>query len=133
VSFGRFLPPDYARGDETTVGGYAAVHGRAAALEGRDGLSYSLEVLADETGDPARPFGAYLLFLQWRRVGEQGVDAHLETEFLAYGDTAESAMAAVRHTALSECQRLLDALITARDGADSRRRWYDVMREDDAV
>jgi len=133
VSFGRFLPPDYSRGDESTVGGYAAVHGRAAALEGKDGLSYSLEVLADETGDSTRPFGAYLLFLQWRRVGEQGIEAHLETEFLAYGDSADAAMAIVRGTTLTECQRLLDALIAARDGAGNRRRWVDVMREDDST
>jgi hypothetical protein len=130
VSHGRFLPPDHSAGDERTVGGYAAVHGRAAALEGRDGLSYSLEVLTDDTGDPGRPFGAYLLFLQWRRVGEQGIDAHLETDFLAFGATPAEAAALVAATPLTECQRLLDALIHARDG-DRGRRWFDVMREDD--
>ena len=93
MSHGRFLPPDYSRGDETTVGGYAAVHGRAAALEGKDGLSYSLELLTDDTGDPARPFGAYLVFLQWRRIGEQGIDGHLETDFIAYAQTAPEALA----------------------------------------
>ncbi|MHB8838460.1 MAG: hypothetical protein ACYC7F_05855 [Gemmatimonadaceae bacterium] len=131
MSHGRFLPPDYSRGDERTVGGFAAVHGRAAALEGKDGLSYSIEVLTDDTGDPARPFGGYLLFLQWRRIGEQGIEGHLETDFLAYADTPDAAHAAVSATPLAECQRLLDALVTARDGARGRR-WFDVMREDDA-
>lgn len=132
MSHGRFLPPDYSRGDESTVGGYAAVHGRAAGLEGKDGVSYSLEVLTDETGDPARPYGAYLLFLQWRRIGEQGVEGHLESEFIAFGATADAAAAQAQGTPLTECQRMLDALIAARDGAARGRRWYDVMREDDA-
>jgi hypothetical protein len=131
VSHGRFLPPDHSRGDERTVGGYAAVHGRAAGLEGKDGCSYSLEVMTDETGEPERPHGAYLVFLRWRRMGEQGVEGHLETDFLAYADTAEAAAAQVAATPLTECQRLLDALIAVRDG-DRGRRWFDVMREDDA-
>lgn len=131
MSHGRFLSPDYSRGDERTVGGYAAVHGRAAALEGRDGLSYSLEVLTDDTGDPARPYGAYVLFLQWRRMGTQGIDAHLETEFLAYGKTPDEAVARAASTPLTDCQQMLDALIRVRDG-DKGRRWFDVMREDDA-
>jgi len=130
VSHGRFLPPDYTRGDENTVGGYAAVHGRAAALEGKDGLSYSLELLTDDTGAPTRPFGAYLVFLQWRRIGEQGIEGHLETDFLAYAQTAAEALALAGATPLSECQRLLDALVTARDG-EHGRRWFDVMREED--
>ncbi len=130
MSHGRFLPPDYSRGDETTVGGYAAVHGRAAALEGCDGLSYSLEVLADDTGDPARPFGAYLLFLQWKRMGAQGIEGHLESEFFAFGDSADAALAAARATPLAECQRLLDALIRERDRDGGRRKWYDVMRDE---
>jgi hypothetical protein len=129
VSHGRFLPPDYSRGDESTVGGFAAVHGRAAGLEGKDGCSYSLDVLTDETGDRTRPYGAFLVFLKWRRIGEQGVEGHLETDFLAYADTPEAAAAQVARTTLTECQRLLDALIAARDG-DRGRRWFDVMREE---
>lgn len=131
MSHGRFIPPEYARGDESTVGGYAAVHGRAPALEGRDGLSYSLEVLTDETGEIDRPFGAYLIFLRWRRMGEQGVDGHLETDFLSFADSADAAAARVAALPLAECQQLLDALIASR-ATDSGRRWFDVMRADDA-
>ncbi|MFA6165003.1 MAG: hypothetical protein WC700_00160 [Gemmatimonadaceae bacterium] len=132
MSHGRFLPPDHARGDESTVGGYAAVHSRAAALEGKDGLSYSLELLTDDTGDPARPFGAYLVFLQWRRIGEQGIDGHLETDFIAYAQTGAEALTLAGATPLTECQRLLDALVAARDG-ESGRRWFDVMRDEDGA
>lgn len=131
MSHGRFLPPDYSLGDESTVGGFAEVHGRPAALEGADGFSYSLEVLADSTGDSARPFGAYVLFLQWRRMGEQGIEGHLESEFLAFGETPEAALTAVQGMKLTECQRVLDALLAARAGARRGRKWYDVMREED--
>ena len=129
MTHGRFLPPDHSRGDEHTVGGYAAVHGRAAALEGKDGLSYSLEVLTDDTGEPARPYGAYLLFLQWRRIGEEGVAGHLETDFLTFGAQADEAAALAGAMTLTECQRLLDALISARDG-DRGGRWLDVIRDE---
>jgi hypothetical protein len=132
VSHGQFLPPDHSAGDETTVGGYAAVHARPAALEGRDGMSYSLDVLSDTTGDEARPFGAFLLFVQWSRVGAQKAEGHLETDFVAWGDTAADAERAIGAMPITEAQRLLDTLITERDGATTRR-WWDVMREEDSA
>jgi len=118
VTPGQHLPPDHSRGDESTVGGYAAVHARPAALEGRDGMSYSLEILADSTGETTREkqFGAYLLFVQWTRIGEQGVAGHLESEFLAWGATA--------------AQRLLDGLVGAREGENAGHRWWDVLHDE---
>jgi hypothetical protein len=130
VTPGQHLPPEYEKGDETTVGGYAAVHSRPAALEGRDGMSYSLDVLSDATGDAARPFGAYLIFVQWSRMGAQKAEGHLETDFLTWGSTADEAERALGAMPLTEAQRALDTLVAARDG-DSTRRWWDVMREDD--
>jgi hypothetical protein len=130
VTPGQHLPPEYDKGDETTVGGYAAVHSRPAALEGRDGMSYSLDVLSDSTGEAARPFGAYLIFVQWSRIGAQKAEGHLETDFLAWGGSAADAERALGEMTLADAQRALDALIVARDGA-STRRWWDVMREDD--
>ncbi len=127
---GQHLPPEYEKGDETTVGGYAAVHSRPAALEGRDGMSYSLDVLSDATGDAARPFGGYLIFVQWSRMGAQKAEGHLETDFLTWGSTADEAERALGAMPLTEAQRTLDALVAARDG-QSTRRWWDVMREDD--
>jgi len=129
VSPGQHLPPEYEKGDESTVGGYHAVHSRPAALEGRDGMSYSLDVLSDSTGETARPFGAYLIFVQWSRMGAQKAEGHLETDFLAWGNSAGEAENALGALPLTEAQRALDALISARDGA-STRRWFDVMRED---
>jgi hypothetical protein len=107
---GRFLPADHSRGDEGTIGGYMAVHDRPAAFEGSDGLSYSVAIEAAETGEPepSRRWGGFLLFLRWRRVGEQGVEGHLETDFLAWGDTAEAAIAATGALPLADVQMLLE-------------------------
>jgi hypothetical protein len=132
VTPGQHLPPEYDKGDETTVGGYAAVHARPAALEGRDGMSYSLDVLSDSTGEPTRPFGAYLIFVQWARLGAQKAEGHLETDFLAWGSTADDAERELGSMTLIDAQRALDALVAARDGG-STRRWWDVMRQDDGA
>ena len=128
---GRFLQPDHSKGDADTIGGYAAVHARPAAFEGADGFSYSVELSADETGVRERPWGAFFLFLRWRRVGAQGVEGHLESDFLAWGDSRDAALAALGAFRLSDVKRELDRLIAAQRGA-SERRWWDAMREDDA-
>ena len=131
MAHGQYLPPDPSKGDESTIGGYAAVHARPAALEGRDGFSYSIEILSDSTGEPTRPFGAYLMFVQWSRLGAQKVEGHLESDFLAWDDTEVDAESALGEVALSAAQRVLDDLIRARDG-DSNRRWWTAMEETDA-
>lgn len=118
----RFLPADHAKGDERTIGGYAAVHARPAAFEGRDGFSYSVEILADRGDDTAAqigaaPFGAFFLFVQWKRFGEQGVEGHLESPFLAHGADVEAAKAALGAMAVDEVQRHLDSLIVEREEA----------------
>ena len=128
---GQFLPPDHSRGDESTVAGYAAVHGRPPALEGRDGMSYSLEILSDSTGEAVRErsFGAYLLFVQWRRIGEHGVAGHLESAFLTFGGSAAQARQDLGAMPLAEAQHVLDAVITERRLAPGRR-WWDATRDD---
>src|SRR5215210_2219223 len=94
---GAHLPPDHSLGDESTIGGYAAVHARPAAFEGADGMSYSVELCTDRAPDGVvdgdGEWGGYLLFLRWRRVGEPGVDGHLETDFIVRADTEEQALA----------------------------------------
>ena len=54
----QFLPADHSKGDANTVGGYTLVHARPPAFEGKDGTSYSVEVMADTTGDAARTWAA---------------------------------------------------------------------------
>jgi hypothetical protein len=127
---GRFIPPDPSRGDENTIGGYMAVHARPAAFQGSDGLSYSVAIEADATGEPERPFGSYFLFVRWRRLGGQGVEGHLESPFLAFGGTAAAARETLGAMPLGEVKAILDDLIRASAPAPPRR-WWDVMRDED--
>ena len=127
----RHLPADHSLGDANTIGGYAAVHARPAAFEGSDGASYSVELAADPTPDePGGGWGAYILFVKWRRWGEPGIEGHLETAYLAHGPTEEAARAAVAALPLATVKETLDALIRERLGAEPRRRWWDVMRDE---
>ncbi len=128
---GRHLPPDPDAGDASTVGGYQAVHARPAAFEGRDGMSYSVEIETDATGDPAAPWGAYFLFLRWRRMGAQGIEGHLESPFLETGATEAEVRAALGQWLLSGVRKVLDDCIGAEQGEANGRRWWDVMRAED--
>jgi hypothetical protein len=107
-----------------------AVHARPAAFEGPDGMSYSVEILADSTGEGARPWGAYLLFLRWRRVGASGVEGHLESDFLAYGGSEAEARAAAGALSLWEVKAVLDDLVRSVGGGKAERPWWDVMRDE---
>jgi hypothetical protein len=127
---GRFLPPDPSKGDERTIGGYMAVHARPAAFQGSDGMSYSVAIETDRTGEAARLYGAYFLFVRWRRLGAQGVEGHLETSFLAYGSTAAEAGTMLGAMPLEEVKAILDDLIRAR-APEPTRKWWDVMRDED--
>jgi hypothetical protein len=127
---GRHLQPDPDAGDVNTIGGYVAVHARPAAFEGSDGMSYSVSIEADATGDADRPFGAYFLFLRWRRMGAQGVEGHLESPFLAYASTADEAKRALGAWSLNEVKATLDALVREAASGTTVRRWWDVMREE---
>ena len=138
----RFIPPDPSLGDENTIGGYMAVHGRPAAFEGSDGLSYSVAIEVDRAGeaasgaasdappDPSRAWGAFFLFLRWRRIGPQGIEGHLESPFLAWGATPDAARAALGAWSLADTRAALETLLRARDAGPSRR-WWDVMREEE--
>lgn len=127
---GAHLPPDHARGDESTVGGYAAVHARPAAFEGADGMSYSVELSAEPTDDGGAPWGAYLLFLRWRRVGEPGIEAHLETDFIVRGESEDEVLAELGRMPLASVKATLDTLIRKSDAGVPRRKWWDVMRDE---
>jgi hypothetical protein len=126
----RFLPPDHSRGDANTIGGYAAVHARPAAFEGSDGMSYSVEIVVDETDIVGRPYGAYFMFLRWRRIGSQGIEGHLETDYLAYGATEDAAREAIGALSLSAVQNVLEELIREHAASKPTRKWWDAMRDE---
>jgi hypothetical protein len=123
----RFLPPDHSQGDERTIGGYERVHARPAALEGTDGFAYSVAILNDEVHVHGRPpYGAYFLFLRWRRVGEEGVEGHLESDFLEYAASREDAMQLLRAWPIEKVQAHLNAILEI-------RRILGVTEEDDGM
>ena len=128
---GQHLPADHGRGDANTIGGYAAVHGRPAAFEGPDGLSYSVEIVTAATGHPERQWGAYLLFVQWTRIGATSPSGHVETDFLADADTESDAHAVVAAMSLGEVRTALHNAIAERAQGTPGRRWWDVMRSED--
>jgi hypothetical protein len=119
---GRFLPPDHAKGDERTIGGWMAVHARPAAFEGSDGLSYSVEIEVDETEDAATPFAAYFVFVRWSR-GEPVVTGHVESDYLAHARTESDARAAVGAMLLEDTKEVLDRVLAERGPATDRPVW----------
>jgi hypothetical protein len=134
MSHGRFVPPDHDKGDANTIGGYQAVHARPAAFEGPDGLSYSVEIMADlagdRSGDAALPWAAYILFVRWHRTGEQTPAGHLETAYLSRGMSEDEVLADVARLPLSAVKGLLDACVLAAAGTSAPRRWWDAMRDE---
>ena len=95
-------------------------------------MSYSVELTADATDDPAKPWGAYLLFLRWRRMGAAGIDSHLETDFIVRGATEAEVLAALGRMPLLLAKASLDTLIRQREGGTPSRRWWDAMQAEDA-
>jgi hypothetical protein len=98
--------------DDTTLGGYRHVHGRPPAFGAADGQAYSVDTFADDLGEPGR-YGAALLFVRWGE-GERPV-GHLETEYLAFGATADDALAPVLALTLEAVKAHLDRCV-ARSG-----------------
>ena len=128
-SHAHYRPPDHSKGDESTIGGYAAVHDRPAAFEGSDGFSYSVEIMADPLGDAGAGWGAYFLFVRWARLGAQAPEGHVETEFLVTATTEAEARARIGAMSLAAVKEALDRAIATRQGAEPTRRWWDAMRD----
>ena len=123
----QFRPADHEKGDANTIGGYASVHGRPAAFEGRDGYSYSVELMVEAT-DVVNEWGAFLLFVRWSRIGAQTPEGHLETDYVVRARTPDEARGRLGELRLQEVRAMLDELIRARAG-QSGRRWLDGVSE----
>ena len=133
MSHARFRPADHSKGDESTIGGYAAVHDRPAAFEGSDGFSYSVELMTEETpGEPAA-WAAFILFVKWARLGAQTPEGHLESDNLATGMTEREALDRLGRTPLADVKTLLDELIARQRGRTPQRRWWDAMNDESDV
>jgi hypothetical protein len=100
---------------EATLGGYMAQHGRAAAFGGSDGHAYSVGLYVDDEPDARGRFGAALLFVRWDAAGAAPV-GHVETEFLAWGRTAEEAEERLKALSLYDVKAALDQAIAGQPG-----------------
>ena len=123
----QFLPADHSKGDANTVGGYTAVHARPPAFEGKDGASYSVEIMTDETGDPSQPWAGYLLFVRYAQ-GDPVASGHVETAYLRYAVTEEDARAAVGAMQLNDALAELNDLIAK---SLESRPWWESMNDED--
>jgi hypothetical protein len=91
-------------------------HERAPAFGGSDGGAYSVATFVDDEPDGSGRFGAALLFLQWTEGAAKPV-GHLETDYLAYGATADEALAPLLALTLHDVKAHLDRCIAARGPA----------------
>lgn len=123
---GQFLPADHSKGDANTIGGYIAVHNRPAAFEGRDGVSYSVEIVTDSSAGTGAAFSSYILFIRWRE-GDPVASGHLETPYLSSGATDAEARRPVEQMKLNDVRAALDKLIGE---PEESRAWYDVARDE---
>lgn len=99
--------------DDTTLGGYTAVHGRAAAFEGSDGFAYTAAADTDRTEDSSDPWAAYLVFVRWA-AGGTAIMGHLESEDLVHADSETEARSRLEAMPLPEVKRVLDDTIRRR-------------------
>lgn len=95
---------------DVTLAGYVAKHDRVPAFDGCDGQPYTVDVATDETGDPDRPYSAFLVFVRWAATGA-GIMDHTESGDLAFGSTEDEARRAIGELSLYEIKAELDASI----------------------
>ena len=93
------------------------------------GYSYSVELSVDQVNDAGTQWAAFLLFLRWRRIGESGVEGHLET--IISRVPPQQMLRAMRSahgrcSAFASCwsQRIEES------APPPTRRWFDVMHDD---
>ena len=133
-SHAHYRPPDHSKGDESTIGGYAAVHDRPAAFEGSDGFSYSVELMTERVSEEATnadaPWGGFVLFVKWSRLGAQSPEGHLESDYLVHAGSEAEARHMVGEMPLADVKALLEHLIADRNAGAPTRRWWDAMRDE---
>lgn len=67
--------------------------------------------------DPAGRFGAALLFIRWSTSGERAV-GHLETDYLAFGPTPDTALVPLLALTLQEVKAHLDRCVARQESTD---------------
>jgi hypothetical protein len=95
---------------DMTFAGYVETHDRVPAFEGADGQPYTVDVDAEETGDPDRPWAAFLVFVRWAATGA-GIMGHVTSDDIAWGETEDQARGDALALSLYEIKDALDRAI----------------------
>ena len=117
----RLNPVTPTGADETTLGGYPRVHGRAAAFEGSDGEPYTAAIETERSEEGLGRWVAYLVFVRWAQTGT-AIMGHLETGDLAEGASEEEARSALEVLPLRSVKEILDQEIARRSAEDEAGR-----------
>lgn len=104
--------------NDTTLGGYPAVHGRAPAFEGVDGAPYTVAIEAEPEGEAGESWVGYLVFVRWSDTGT-AVMGHLDSEDLAWGTSETEARSRLEELPLARVQRILDETIVRKQQSGS--------------
>jgi hypothetical protein len=111
AAFGEAGPEvDSEVAKDMTLGGYVELHSRPPAFTGVDEQPYTVDIDIEPTGDEARPFAAFLVFIRWAETGA-GIMEHAESGDVAFGDSEDAARAAALELTLYEVKAELDAAI----------------------
>jgi len=95
---------------DATLGGYLREHVRPPAFEAPDGDSYTVEIMTEGSGpDAGASWRAYLFFLRWR--GNEAI-GHVESGFLAAGESEEDVRSALEQLTLHEVKDVLNQLVS---------------------
>lgn len=92
---------------DATLGGYFREHERPPAFAGRDGDSYTADIITERSDEGT--WRAYLFFLRWQ--GNEPV-GHVESEYLVEAATEAAARAELEKLTLHEVKRVLDELVS---------------------
>jgi hypothetical protein len=104
--------------DDSTLGGYFAVHDRPPGYTGPDGHPYTVSPEAEKTGNLRAPYAGYLVFPRWAQTGV-GIVGHVETGTLVECTSHEEAIGRLGELTLLEIQGLLAEAI-AREASEHR-------------
>ncbi|MEQ1856314.1 MAG: hypothetical protein ABL963_07585 [Longimicrobiales bacterium] len=97
--------------DDSTLGGYFAVHDRPPAYTGPDGHPYTVSPETEKTSNLRSPYAGYLVFLRWAQTGV-GIVGHVETPTLVECTSHDEAIQRLGELTLLEVQHLLGEAVT---------------------
>jgi hypothetical protein len=106
-----------APADDSTLGGYFAVHDRPPAYTGPDGHPYTVSPETEKTANLRAPYAGYLVFPRWAQTGV-GIVGHVESPTLVECASHDEAIRRLGELTLFDVQRLLLEAVT-RDASGS--------------